>query len=79
MLSKCANPACRESFRYLHSGRLFQFETRDRPQAQGERMPVQAVEFFWLCDECATRFSLAADAGGGVRVIPLSRREAGAS
>jgi hypothetical protein len=82
MLSKCVNPGCTASFRYLHSGRLFQFETRSRPQSQaeGERMPVQGVEFFWLCEDCAIRYWLVYDPDrGGVRVVPYSRREAGAS
>ena len=79
MLSKCANPRCVASFRYLHSGRLFQFETRGRPQTEGDRMPVQSVEFFWLCEECATRYRLVSNNDGGVRVIPFSRHSASAS
>ncbi len=79
MLSKCANPRCAASFRYLHSGRLFQFETRGRPQTKDERMPVQSVEFFWLCEECAMRYCLVSNNDGSVRVIPFSRHSAGAS
>lgn len=79
MLSKCANPGCTASFRYLHRGRLFQFESRNRPQAESERMPVQGVEFFWLCENCATKYWLVSDADHGVRVIPFSRRGAAAS
>ena len=78
MLSKCANPGCRAAFRYLHTGRLFQFERRDPPARVGERIPAQSVEFFWLCDDCAPRFQLVSDANR-VRVIPVSRRQASAS
>ena len=79
MLSKCANPKCAASFRYLHSGRLFQFDTRNRPQAQGDPMPVQSVEFFWLCEDCASQYRLVSNEEGSVRLVPFSRRGAGAS
>lgn len=77
MPSKCANPECTASFRYLHVGRLFQFETRSRPQAEEERMPVQSVEFFWLCEKCAVQYRLISD-DDGVHAVPYSRRGAGA-
>ena len=79
MLSKCAAPECSERFRYLHSGRLYQFETRDRPQNPGERMPVQAVEFFWLCEECATRLTLDYKQGVGITLISLNEEQRAAS
>ena len=76
MLSKCANPPCSASFRYLHAGKLFRFETRDMPEAQPGivRLPPQNVEFFWLCESCVQEFTLVSDPVDGVRVVRLSRR-----
>jgi hypothetical protein len=52
MVSKCANPACSASFRYLHAGRLFELETDVRhPDALDS--PLQTIEYFWLCEDCA--------------------------
>lgn len=56
MLSKCANPACSERFRYLHEGRIFtatfdgQTAVRD---ADGFQETPRRVERYWLCDSCA--------------------------
>jgi hypothetical protein len=37
MVSKCTNPKCRAVFRYLHEGKLFEFEVRtfDEPSGEG--------------------------------------------
>jgi hypothetical protein len=52
MLSKCANPGCPAPFLYLHQGRLFRFDFgSDSPAGQSGRN----LEFFWLCDQCATK------------------------
>ena len=48
MLSKCANPACTRTFRYLHEGKLFWRET-DPGSGIGT---VAKGEWFWLCDNC---------------------------
>ena len=56
MLSKCANPACSASFRYLHQGRIFTL--RPGPAATGaptvwDHVAERPVERYWLCDACA--------------------------
>lgn len=48
MLSKCANPACTRSFRYLHEGKLFWREPGRDPRTGA----VVKGEWFWLCDHC---------------------------
>ena len=60
MLSKCANPKCAASFRYLHEGRLFRVELESESRK---------FEYFWLCDECARIMTLGADG----QVVPARR------
>jgi hypothetical protein len=68
MLSKCANPGCPAPFLYLHQGRLFRFDFgSDSPAGQSGRN----LEFFWLCDQCATRLTLSDQKGVGVKTVPL--------
>ena len=76
MVSKCSNPVCSASFLYLHSGKLFRFDTGHGQAGKdwGARKPVRAVEFFWLCDECVTQFTLVTDAEIGARVVALQAR-----
>lgn len=50
MISKCANPGCHAVFRYLHEGKLFEFEMRSEA--------VREIECFWLCDTCASTMTL---------------------
>jgi hypothetical protein len=88
MLSKCANPACSASFRYLHNGKLFRVE---RP-AEGSRKksaefddervakkPANRIEFFWLCDECSAVMALAFDDDGAVKTVPRAKAHSAAS
>ncbi len=72
MLSKCANPACSQPFRYLRDGKLFEIETRvGADPAVGERKPSRRVEFFWLCGQCSTEFTVVNDKEQGVITIPI--------
>jgi hypothetical protein len=65
MLSKCANPACSATFRYLHEGRLFHV-------AVGAATPEQGTtrERFWLCGECSRKMTVIANALG-IQVVSL--------
>jgi hypothetical protein len=63
MLSKCANPNCAAPFLYFHSGKLFRVERR-RPvplvePSMSESKPVRSIEYYWLCENCAGRLTLA--------------------
>lgn len=81
MVSKCANPGCSASFRYLHSGQLFRIEkpaknTSPAVEEDGMRKPLRRLEFFWLCDSCAGRMTLTFDGSVGVSVRPKFARSA---
>jgi hypothetical protein len=52
MLSKCANPGCSESFRYLGEGRLFQVERTVKVESSGSKS-ARKVEHYWLCGRCS--------------------------
>ncbi len=77
MLSKCANPSCSASFRYLHEGRLFRIarsangHNGNGHADVGEPKPPQHLEYFWLCDSCASQMTMARNHEGDVRVVPL--------
>jgi hypothetical protein len=72
MLSKCANPACSTSFRYMREGKLFEIDTRNETQfsVAGEKKPARRVEFFWLCGKCATNLTVIHDHTKGVITVP---------
>jgi hypothetical protein len=65
MLSKCANPSCRASFRYLHEGKLFRIELASE----------RKYEHFWLCPDCCRTMTLAVDGNVVVtrRLRPVTR------
>jgi len=81
MVSKCANPDCAAIFRYFHTGKLFRVETSsgmERRRAMGvdDEMPerrLRRIEFYWLCDNCASKMTLVFDHKTGVSVHPNSR------
>ena len=83
MVSKCANPGCIADFRYLHEGKLFHVEVDTAiaifPPATHLKKPARRTEFFWLCDECATKVTLTVQKGIGVTVKPLVRALAASS
>ncbi len=56
MLSKCANPACGASFRYLHQGRIFSMLLSPEPNgahAVWDHELEHPIERYWLCEVCA--------------------------
>ncbi|PYX12916.1 MAG: hypothetical protein DMG84_18100 [Acidobacteria bacterium] len=78
MLSKCANPGCSASFLYLHQGKLFRLETSGNgDDTHGEVADPQGkhssrrLEYFWLCDECASLMTVSFKKGVGVMTRPL--------
>lgn len=81
MLSKCSNPDCSADFRYLHTGRLFRFDSRKGAEVgngSAQKAP-KGIEFFWLCEDCAAKFTLVPDAAAGMRIISLPVRALGAA
>jgi len=66
MITKCANPACDNSFRYLRGGKLFLIEPQPvRPPREAEfQENSQRCEYFWLCEQCARTTSITLDQSG---------------
>jgi hypothetical protein len=77
MVSKCANPACSAPFLYLRQGKLFRIETSRLAGKEGPSFgadptiahSIRHLEFFWLCDDCAPRMTVAFKPGRGVMVL----------
>jgi len=75
MLAKCANPACSATFRYLHEGRLFAFESkRDAPKRGPPSDPEDpgrshSPQCFWLCSSCCSAMTVQPDGDHGVTVV----------
>ncbi len=78
MLSKCANPACSASFRYLHQGRIFSLVLDPEPTATDvvwDHRVERPVERYWLCEVCAQSMTLGRDGKSVVvRPMPAARR-----
>ncbi len=77
MVSKCANPECSAPFLYFHRGKLFRIETegrQDRRRNMGNEnksgRSLRRIEFYWLCDDCAGKMTLAFDKANGISVRP---------
>ena len=62
MLSKCLNPACTASFRYLRDGRIFQLEIPPSPNSSS---PFRRREYFWLCGSCCSTMTVVLQDGHG--------------
>lgn len=65
MLTTCANPNCREAFRYLRDGKLFRLQT----EVKGSSSEISNPEYFWLCARCAKTMSLRLDEDRQVVVV----------
>jgi hypothetical protein len=81
MLSKCANPECSALFLYFHRGRLFRLETEGREDRRhhlgdetGVSKPLRRIEFYWLCEDCAEKVTIAFDKVSGLSVHPCPER-----
>ncbi len=81
MLSRCANKQCCKPFLKLRDGKLFLVET-ERVRKPGEsvsppfvraRQHQRSVEHYWLCDDCATQWTLVYDRENGIALAPLRR------
>ena len=62
MLSKCANPTCSATFRYLHEGRLFVIARRETLTRHGTRQSKSGhPEYAWLCSSCCCYLTIQID------------------
>jgi len=80
MLSRCANDQCCKPFLKLREGKLFLVETDQLTKAGTSAPPFvrarkqqRMVEHYWLCDKCATQWTLTYDRKQGVALAPLRR------
>jgi len=75
MLSKCANPECSTRFLYMRGGKLFRWDRLQGVKDSGvaPRKESRGVEFFWLCDQCASRMTVVFRKGVGItmKALPL--------
>ena len=81
MLSQCANSQCGKPFLKLREGKLFVVETEGVPRPE-EKIPAsfastrrqqRSIEHFWLCDNCATRWTLIYDRERGITLTARIR------
>jgi len=85
MLSRCANAECCKPFLRLRDGKLFLVETErlakpgvsTAPPFVRARRQQRLVEHYWLCDKCATHWTLVYDQDRGIALMPLPRPVAG--
>lgn len=63
MLSKCANPACSNVFRYFHEGKLYLVDSKTASTES------RALEYFWLCSGCCREMTIEIDHGHAVTVF----------
>jgi hypothetical protein len=79
MLSHCANLQCRKPFLRLGQGKLFLVETscvvkpgetKFSPSPRMRQTP-RRLERYWLCDQCATVWTLVHDRQKSIALLPL--------
>lgn len=73
MLSKCANPNCSNTFRYLHEGKLYLIGSRPanakRNGSSRHATEFSAPEYAWLCSTCCRHMSIRFDQKRGAVVV----------
>ena len=72
MLSKCANPACTEIFRYLHQGKIFHL-TPGPTVPRAVLLNPALDERFWLCELCSKEMTVVWN-GTQAKVIRLPKK-----
>lgn len=70
MLSKCANPTCATTFRYLHEGKLYVIDLREPVRHKPRRSSNSGrLEYAWLCSSCSLYLTIQIDEEFGARVV----------
>lgn len=67
MLSKCANPACSNTFRYFREGKLYLIDSKAQPGKS------HVLEYFWLCSVCCQEMTIQIDGDHAVTVFRKQR------
>src|SRR5579884_1813682 len=73
MLSKCANPGCDETFRYLHQGKIFRLYPNPILRASAPGIESVIAERFWLCSQCCETMTVVW-AGSRIKVVPIPKK-----
>ena len=80
MLDKCLNPECSRPFLYLRVGRLFRFERHPRSHINTPEPAAvlgrNSSEFFWLCENCASRYTLLIQPEGMIEMVARPAKKA---
>lgn len=75
MLSKCANPTCSTTFRYLSEGKLYLVDSKAVLVRHGARAQLKhagkscSYEYFWLCSSCCRDMTIQIDNKFEVSVV----------
>jgi hypothetical protein len=71
MLSKCANPICPATFRYLHEGRLYVIAPKEALVRHRVGCSIKSgqLEYAWLCSSCSLYLTIEVDEEFGARVL----------
>lgn len=79
MLTKCANPKCFASFRYLHDGKVFMIQGEGaaaisglRPEQPNAGCVATSSEYYWLCSTCSQTMTIVLDRHKTVRVVSIA-------
>ena len=81
-LIRCINQSCGRSLALHDDGRLFQFEVvsislaaNDEASTPFDEKPVRETVHFWLCETCASQFSLVLEPANGLRMVPITEQD----
>jgi hypothetical protein len=79
MLSKCANPTCETTFRYLREGRLYVIDPREVLARHNRKCSSKSgqLEYAWLCSSCSLYLTIQIDEEFGTKVVGKIEAENG--
>ena len=72
MLSKCANPTCSNTFRYLYEGKLYLIDGGSAAKRSGfsrRASEARQPEYAWLCSSCCRCMAILIDEDFQVTVV----------
>jgi len=74
VLSRCLNPACKATFRYLYEGRIF---TVERLVASPDGLNTERmIEHYWLCQPCSKSMRVVVE-NGVPTAVPIHSEQVG--
>jgi len=76
VITKCANPGCNVTFRYLRGGKLFLLDL-PCPSCKGGTNGAASqrrLEYFWLCEQCSAKMNVVINENGEAAIAGTGRR-----